>query len=127
MSRSTIALISGLMLLPALSLTAQAQSAITEQEAQSIAKDAYIYFYPLVTMEVTRKQLTNVDPAKAIGAPMNTLFNVPTFPPADMKQVVRPNFDTLYSFGFADLTKEPLVVSVPDTGGRYYLLPMLDM
>ena len=127
MSRSTIALIWGLMLLPALSLTARAQSAITEQEAQSIAKDAYIYFYPLVTMEVTRKQLTNVDPAKAIGAPMNNLFNVPTFPAADMKQVVRPNFDTLYSFGYADLTKEPMVVSVPDTGGRYYLLPMLDM
>jgi hypothetical protein len=78
-------------------------------------------------MDVTRKQLTNVEPGKGIGAPMNNLFNVPTFPAADMKQVVRPNFDTLYSFGYVDLTKEPMVVSVPDTGGRYYLLPMLDM
>jgi hypothetical protein len=120
MSRSTIALILGLMLLPVLSLTAQAQSAVTEQEAQSIARDAYIYFYPLVTMDV--KQLTNVEPGKGIGVPMNMLFNVPTFPTADMKQVVRPNFDTLYSFGYVDLTKEPMVVSVPDTGGRYYLL-----
>jgi hypothetical protein len=127
MRRSTIALILGLMFLPVFSFTAQAQSALTEQEAQSIARDAYIYFYPLVTMEVTRKQLTNIEPGKGIGAPMNNLFNVPTFPPADMRQVVRPNFDTLYSFGFADLTKEPMVVSVPDTGGRYYLLPMLDM
>ena len=109
--------------LPAIS----ADAAVTEQEAQSIARDAYIYFYPLVTMDVTRKQLTNVEPGKGIGAPMNNLFNVPTFPTADMKQVVRPNFDTLYSFGFADLTKEPMVVSVPDTDGRYYLLPMPDM
>src|SRR5262245_56143952 len=64
MSKSTIALILGLMLSPVLSLSAEAQSAITEQEAQSIAKDAYIYFYPLVTMDVTRKQLTNVEPGK---------------------------------------------------------------
>lgn len=127
MNRSKIDLILGLLLWPVLSLTAQAQSAITEQEAQSIAVDAYIYFYPLVTMDVTRKQLTNVEPGKGIGSPMNVMFNVPTFPTADMKQVVRPNFDTLYSFVYLDLTKEPMVVSVPDTGGRYYLLPMIDM
>ena len=112
---------------PIFSFAVQAQSAVTEQEAQAIARDAYIYFYPLLTMDVTRKQLTNVEPGKGIGAPMNNLFSVPTFPTADMKQVVRPNFDTLYSFGYLDLTKEPMVVSVPDTGGRYYLLPMLDM
>lgn len=104
-----------------------AEATITEQEALSIARDAYIYFYPLVTMDVTRKQLTNVEPGKGIGGPMNTLFNIPTFPTADMRQVVRPNFDTLYSFGYVDVTQEPMVVSVPDTGDRYYLLPMLDM
>ena len=58
---------------------------------------------------------------------MNTFVNVPAYPTADMKVVVRPNFDTLYSSGWLDLTKEPVIVSVPDTGGRYYLLPMLDM
>jgi hypothetical protein len=127
MSRSAIALILGLTLCPILSLAAQAQSTVTEQDAQSIARDAYIYFYPLVTMDVTRKQLTNVEPGKGVGAPMNALFSFPAFPTADMRQVVRPNFDTLYTVGYLDLTEEPMVVSVPDTGGRYYLLPMLDM
>ena len=127
MSRGTIALILSLLLCPIFSLAAQAQSAVTEQEAQSIAVDAYVYFYPLVTMDVTRKQLTNVEPGKGVGAPMNALFSFPAFPTADMRQVVRPNFDTLYTVGYLDLTKEPMVVSVPDTGGRYYLLPMLDM
>src|SRR6185437_288959 len=88
----------------------------------------YLYFYPIVTMDLTRKQLTNVGAGKGtIGGPTNAFNNIAAFPTADMKVVVRPNFDTLYSSAWLDLTKEPMVVSVPDTGGRYYLLPMLDM
>ena len=128
MSRNAVALVLGLLLWPVLSLTAQAQSAITEQEAQSIAADAYIYFYPLILMDITRKQSTNIEPGKEFGkGPMNTFVNVPAYPPADFKGVVRSNFDTLYSIEWLDLTKEPQVVSAPDTNGRFYLLPMLDM
>jgi hypothetical protein len=60
-------------------------------------------------------------------SPMNTFANLTAFPSANMKAVVRPNFETLYSSAWLDLTKEPMVVSVPDTEGRYYLLPLLDM
>jgi hypothetical protein len=101
---------------------------ISKKEAHEIGVDAYIYLYPLVTMDLTRKQFTNVEPGKEFGkGPMNMFVNVPAYPPADLKVVVRPNFDTLYSLAWLDLTKEPMVVSAPDTNGRYYMLPMLDM
>jgi len=102
--------------------------ALTQDQARSIAVDAYVYFYALLTMDVTRKQFTNIEAGKEFGkGPMNMFVNVPAYPPADFKGVVRSNFDTLYSIAWLDLTREPLVVSAPDTAGRFYLLPMLDM
>ena len=63
--------------------------AITEQEAHSIAVDAYVYFYSLLSMDITRKQFTNVQPGKDnFKGPMNTFVNVPEYPPADFKGVV---------------------------------------
>ena len=94
----------------------------------AVAVEAYGFVYPLVTMEVTRRQATNVDAGKLPGrGPMNAFVHVREFPDADFKAVVRPNFDTLYSSAFLDLTAEPVIVSAPDTDGRYYMLPMLDM
>jgi hypothetical protein len=108
--------------------TTRAAEPITAQEAHAIGVDAYVYFYPLLSMDVTRKQFTNVEPGKEFGkGPMNMFVNVPEYPPADFKGVVRSNFDTLYSIAWLDLTREPLIVSAPDTAGRFYLLPMLDM
>jgi hypothetical protein len=103
-------------------------AALTEDQARAIAVDAYIYLYPLILMDLTRKQSTNIEPGKEFGkGPMNMFVNVPAYPPADFKGVVRSNFDTLYSIAWLDLTQEPLIVSAPNTDGRYYLLPMLDM
>src|SRR5277367_2729913 len=110
------------------STAARASDPITEEAAHAIGVDAYVYFYPLLSMDLTRKQFTNIEPGKEFGkGPMNIFVNVPEYPPADFKGVVRSNFDTLYSIAWLDLTKEPLVVSAPDTDGRFYLLPMLDM
>ena len=106
---------------------ASAAEATSEQDAHAIGVQAYQYFYSLITMDVTRKQLTNVVKPEGYFGPMNTFANILAYPTADMKVVVRPNFDTLYSSAWLDLTKEPMIVSVPDTQGRYYLLPMLDM
>ncbi len=110
-----------------LATSTRAAEPMSAEDAHTIGVQAYLYFYPLVTMDLTRRQLTNVERPQGINTPTNTFVSFPAFPTADMKVVVRPNFDTLYTSGWLDLTKEPMIVSAPDTDGRYYLLPMLDM
>ena len=101
---------------------------ITAQDARDIGVEAYTYLYPLVLMDVTRKVLTTSTPGRQTrSAPPNTFLHYRTYPTANDREVVRPNFDTLYSTAWLDLTRGPVVVSVPDTAGRYYLLPMIDM
>ncbi len=100
----------------------------TQAEVHDIALQGYCYLYPLVLMDVTRRQMTSVPAGQVPGfGPANSFHHLRAYPPADMRTVVRPNFDTLYSIAWVDVAREPVIVSVPDTGGRYYLLPMLDM
>jgi len=102
---------------------------ISEQQAYEIARDAYVFAYPIVTMDVSMRQSTNVPNANTVPlrAPINQFAHARTYPRVEDRDVVRYNFDTLYSPVWLDLASEPIVLSVPDTGGRYYLLPMLDM
>lgn len=92
------------------------------------AKEAYVYGLPLVLMDITRKQMTNKDTTGkvAITAAPNTFVHLSKFPDASFQDVVRPNVDTYYSLAWLDLSKEPFVLSVPDSHGRYYMMPMLD-
>jgi len=110
------------------SLLALKPARAAEPTIDDIAVNAYLYLYPLLTMDLTRLQATNIAPGKQfLRGPANTFSNASAFPPAVFKVAVRPNFDMLYSSAFLDMTKEPVIVSVPDTNGRYYMLPMLDM
>ena len=66
---------------------------VDANEAQAIAQEAYIYLYPLILMDLTRKQLINLDPkVSPMGGPANAFTHVRAFPSADMRAVVRPNF-----------------------------------
>lgn len=96
-----------------------------DDEVTEIAVEAYLYAYPMVVMDVTRRVATNR--AAERGKPSHRFRHARGFPTAKFTTVVRPNADTLYSTLWFDVTKEPLIVHVPDSGGRYYLLQMLDM
>lgn len=96
------------------------------EEAVKDAVDAYVYGYSLVTMDMTRKFLTNVPSATASRAPIGQLIRLRTYPAVDDHAVTAPNADTLYTTAFVDVSQEPWVFSIPDMGDRYYLMPMLD-
>ncbi|MBR0784128.1 DUF1254 domain-containing protein [Bradyrhizobium iriomotense] len=92
----------------------------------ALATDAYIYGYPLVTMEMTRRVITNVAAPEGTKAPMGQIIKLREYPNASFRDVTAPNADTLYTTAFFDVGKEPWVLSLPDMKGRYALFPMLD-
>lgn len=119
-----------------LASTAMSKAALAEQgaflglgeglEEFWLATDAYIFGYPLVTMEMTRRIMTNVAEPVGTRAPMGQIIKLRNYPDASFKDVTAPNADTLYTTAFFDVGKEPWVLSVPDMKDRYFLLPMLD-
>ncbi|WP_431283182.1 DUF1254 domain-containing protein [Humitalea sp. 24SJ18S-53] len=106
---------------------AQAQAAaLTLLQAREIARDAYLFGYPLVTVDLTRRVSTNRARPEGFHAPMNQFAMLREYPDASFNAVTAPNADTLYSSAFMDLGAEPWVITWPDMGSRYYLMPMLD-
>lgn len=103
---------------------AQAKEDVLEAVPDGV--EAYIYGYPLVTMEMTRRVMTNVRQPEGTRAPMGQFVRMRTYPDAMFKDVTAPNADTLYTTAWIDVGKEPWVVSLPDASDRYYLFPMLD-
>ena len=102
------------------------KAAIETHTAKDTAIEAYIYAYPLVTMEYTRQAMTNTVKPQGTRAPMGEFVRMRSYPNAQFRDVTAPNADTLYTQAWVDVTKEPWVLSLPDMNGRYYLFPMLD-
>lgn len=115
-------LISSLLAAP---LMAQSPTELSDEEIQAIAQEAYIYGYPLVTIDLTRQVMTNTVTPDGTKAPMGQFMHMRDYPTASFRDVTAPNADTLYSTAWLDLSKEPYILHVPDVNDRYYLMPML--
>jgi len=102
-----------------------AEAASKEKEVLETGIEAYVYGYPLVTMEMTRRVMTNVSKPEGTHAPMGVFVRMRAYPTAAYREVTAPNADTLYTTTWLDVSKEPWVLSIPDMKDRYYLFPML--
>ncbi|GLC93787.1 hypothetical protein Tamer19_31950 [Cupriavidus sp. TA19] len=91
----------------------------SDQTMKALSAEVFTYAYPLVLMDVTRELMT-------LRTPVNTFTHKRTFPDASFTDVVSPNADTLSSSAWLDLSREPVILSVPDTQGRFYLMPLMD-
>lgn len=103
---------------PAPAETAVVQ-APSDQAMKSLSAEVFTFGYPLVLMDVTREIMT-------VKTPINTFSHRRSFFDGAFTDVVTPNADTLYSTAWLDVSREPVVLSLPDTAGRFYLMPMLD-
>ena len=111
---------------PAEPVKTSAAPGLSQSEATDIGTEAYAYAYPLVTMEYTRREFTNVPAGEDTKAPMGQFARQRTYPNAAFHAATAPNTDTLYTQAWFDVSKEPWIVTVPDMGDRYFLLPMMD-
>ena len=102
---------------------------LSAEEALEIAIEAYVYAYPLVLMDMTRVASTSAVTADGMRAfaPINQFAHAPALPDARFTGAARPNVDTLQSSLWFDVSEEPLILGVPDSGGRYYVLSMFDL
>ena len=91
------------------------------------AMEAYAYGFPLVLMDVTNRVVTAVSNPGEYSAPINQFFRMRHYVDPDFKTVVRVSTNGLWSGAVLDLDQEPIIVSHPDTKGRYYVMQMTNM
>jgi hypothetical protein len=120
------ALATGALSRPAMAIDGPISDLVEGAEDFRAASDAYVYGYPLVTMEMTRRVITNVAKVEGTRGPMGQIIKLRAYPDASFRDITAPNADTLYTTAFFDVGDEPWVLSAPDMKGRYFLLPLLD-
>ena len=98
------------------------------QVARAIAKEAYIYAFPLAANYQTLYKQAIDTTSHDYRAPFNTLTNASSVATPEDKFVVTPNSDTPYSYLWMDLRAEPLVVTMPSIEkDRYYTGQLIDL
>ena len=94
--------------------------------AAALAQEAFVFGFPLVYIATQIDVLTHVAKPEGTRAPINQFAHYREFPDASNKTVVGFNVDTLYSLAQLDLSQEPMVMSIPEMGDRYWVMQIVD-
>lgn len=100
---------------------------IAEEIAYARGIEAYAYGLPLVMMDVSNQVMTDVSKSSASRAPINQFWRMRTHVTPEYKDIVRVSSSSLWSVAVIDLDKEPIVVSHPDTSGRFIIIQLMNM
>ncbi len=103
-----------------------ADDKLTAAEARDLAKEAWLFGLPLVMFEKQLDYSTYTRKPQETRAPINQFAQYRKFVDASNRLVVGFNVDNLYSLASLDLSKEPIVLSMPDMGKRYWLMQIID-
>jgi hypothetical protein len=105
-----------------------AQTSVTPAEVRAIAKEAYIYGFPIVDNYRIQHAYFVDRKSPEFKAPWNQIANIPRVYTPDDKAVQTPNSDTPYSFVGLDLHAEPIVLTVPAIEKtRYFSIQFIDL
>src|SRR5690242_20220433 len=95
-------------------------------EIARLAAEAFVFAYPLVLMDVVREVATSTAAPNGAQAPVNQFAHLRAFADTTRVHGVLPTADTLYSIAWLDLSRQPIVMSLPEIRERYYSLQLLD-
>ncbi len=97
---------------------------VREEFAFHVGTLAYVYGYPVVDMaQQMHNETHRVAADQRVYAPVNRLFSYGALvTPTTQGNLRLPNHDTLYFSGWYDVSREPVILHVPDTAGRYYTI-----
>ena len=100
-----------------------------EDYAYTLGVQAYVFGFPWVYLPEIRYQWVTQprDPKRVPYAPFNRFWHAQELINADYRDGGSPNNDTMYSIAWLDLRKEPIILSHPDMGDRYFTFEIAEM
>jgi hypothetical protein len=103
---------------------------VDEEYAYTVGKLAYVWGWPAVNLH-NRRESSRPIPRSFIqgaipAAPVNRITMLVDYIRPDERAIVTPNQDTVYGQGFADLGQDAVIMELPDFGGRYWVMQIMD-